>query len=277
MINTIQNIDCLIGMQNIPDKSIDMVFCDLPYGTTKCKWDIVLPFDKLWSHYERVIKDNGAIILTASQPFTSICVMSNMKLFKYSLVYQKTTPTGHLNSKKMPLRAHEDVLVFYKKLPTYNPQKTFGHERKVSSSKSRSLSIERNNKKDKVYNNEISDKVPNYDSIERYPLSVLKFSTDKQKSTLHPTQKPISLVEYFINTYSNEGDLILDNCMGSGTTAIACINTNRNYIGFEKEEKYFNIIQERIKNHLQGKQYPFETKNIPDESTKSQQDLFDLL
>ncbi len=148
----------------------------------------------------------------------------------------------------MPLRCHEDILIFYKKLPIYNPQKTKNHKRKVSSAISRGKSIARNNKKDKVYQNEIIEKVPNYDSTERYPLSILKFSTDKQKSTLHPTQKPVALMEYLIKTYTNENEMVLDFTMGSGTTGVACKNLNRNFIGIEKDEKYFNIAKRRINN-----------------------------
>lgn len=242
--------DCLELMQTIEDGSIDAIITDPPYGTTACKWDSVIPFEPMWEQLNRIIKPNGAIVLTSSQPFTSALVMSNAKLFKYSLVYEKTTPTGHLNAKKMPLRCHEDILVFYKKSPTYNPQKTFGHQRKTSSAKSRAKCIERNNKKDKVYQNEILDKVKSYSSTERYPRSVLKFSTDKQKSTLHPTQKPEALMRYLINTYTNEGETVLDFTMGSGTTGVAAKQTNRKFIGIEKEEKYFNIAQQRINSIL---------------------------
>ncbi len=240
--------DCLEKMKDIADKSVDMVLTDPPYGTTACKWDSIIPLEPMWKQLKRIIKYNGAIIFTACHPFTSLLVMSNQKMFRYSLVYQKTTPTGHLNAKKMPLRCHEDILIFYKKLPTYNPQKTKNHKRKVSSAISRRKSIIRNNKKDKVYQNEIIEKVPDYDSTERYPLSILKFSTDKQKSTLHPTQKPVALMEYLIKTYTNKNETVLDFAMGSGTTGVACKNLNRKFIGIEKDEKYFNITKERINN-----------------------------
>ncbi len=241
-INKIYNQDCLEGMKYIKNKSIDMILCDLPYGTTKNKWDIIIPFQPLWEQYERIIKDNGAIVLTCSQPFTSMLLMSNQKLFRYSLVWEKTTPTGHLNAKKMFLRIHEDILVFYKSLPIYNPQKTTGHKRKVSKAEHKINCVETTN-----YG---KHGLTTYDSTERYPTSILKFATDKQKSALHPTQKPIALFEYLIKTYTNENDLILDNCIGSGTTAIAAINTNRNYIGFENDKDYYDIANKRIQERL---------------------------
>jgi site-specific DNA-methyltransferase (adenine-specific) len=230
--------DCLDIMNNIDDESIDMIFADLPYNITKNKWDIIIDPIKLWKQYERIIKSNGIIILTASQPFTSLMVNSNLKLFKYSLVWQKTTPTGHLNAKKMPMRIHEDILIFYKNPPTYNPQKTTGHIRKVSTANHK-----RNSKKTTNYN---EHGLTGYDSTERYPTSILTFATDKQKSSLHPTQKPVSLLEYLIKTYTNEGDIVLDNVAGSGTTGVACDNLNRQFILIEKELEYVEIIKNRI-------------------------------
>lgn len=240
--------DCLKVMDELIEEGVlvDAIITDPPYGTTTCKWDSVIPFDEMWLRLNKLIKPNGAIVFTACNPFTSALIMSNPKEFRYTLVYEKTTPTGHLNAKKMPLRCHEDIIIFYKKLPTYNPQKTKGHIRKVSSAKSRGKSIDRNNLKDKVYNNEIKEKVTDYDSTERFPRSVLKFTTDKQKSTLHPTQKPVALMEYLIKTYTNENDLVLDFTMGSGTTGVACKNLNRSFVGIEMDEKYFNIAKERI-------------------------------
>lgn len=232
--------DCLDVMNNIDDESINMIFADLPYNITKNKWDIIIDPIKLWKQYERIIKPNGIIILTASQPFTSLMVNSNLKLFKYSLVWQKTTPTGHLNAKKMPMRIHEDILIFYKNHPTYNPQKTTGHIRKVSTANHK-----RNSKKTTNYN---EHGLTGYDSTERYPTSVLTFATDKQKSSLHPTQKPVRLLEYLIKTYTNDGDLVLDNVAGSGTTGLACDNLNRQFILIEKELKYIEIIKNRINN-----------------------------
>ena len=240
-LNKIYNEDCIKenGMCLIEDKSIDMILCDLPYGTTaRNKWDCIITFEHLWDQYERIIKDNGAIVLTAQTPFDKVLGCSNLKMLRYEWIWEKTSATGHLNAKKMPMKAHENILVFYKKLPTYNPQKTFGHERKVSKAEHKVNCVMTSN-----YN---EHGLTTYDSTERYPRSVLKFPTDKQKEALHPTQKPVALFEYLIRTYTNEGNLVLDNCMGSGTTAIACINTNRNYIGFETEQRYIKIANTRI-------------------------------
>lgn len=231
-------------MNNIPDKSIDMVLCDLPYGTTQCKWDIIIPFVPLWEQYNRIIKDNGAVVLFGIQPFTSILVCSNLKMFKYEWIYEKTQPSGHLNAKRMPMRYHENVLVFYKKQPTYNPIKTFGHKRKVS----KGQIVKKSDVGNGCYG--AQEKGANYDSTERYPKSVQIFSNGlmKQKS-IHPTQKPVALLEYLIKTYTNENDLVLDNCFGSCSTGIACLNTNRNFIGIEKDEIYFNIGKKRMEEH----------------------------
>jgi len=239
-LNKIYLGNCLEIMKDINDKSVDLILCDLPYGTTQCKWDTVIPFDELWIHYERIIKDFGIIVLTASQPFTSNLVMSNPKMFKYELIWEKEQGTGQLNAKKMPLKKHESILIFSKgKLGhiTYNPQMTEGK------SYNRNDIGKVNNVKEKVYGASNGYKANNITT--RYPTSIIKFNMVKQKGQ-HPTQKPLDMFEWLINTYSNENDLILDNCIGSGTTAIACINTNRNYIGIEKEEKYFNIANERI-------------------------------
>ncbi len=248
-INKIYNEDCLIGMNRIPDKSIDMILCDLPYGTTKNKWDSIIPLDELWKQYERIIKDNGAIVLTAQTPFDKVLGVSNLKLLRYEWIWEKTTATGHLNAKKMPMKAHENILVFgkddhkhllvfYKKLPVYNAEKTTGHKRKVATAHHK-----RNSKKSTNYN---EYGFSGYDSTERYPRSVITFPSDKQKSSLHPTQKPVDLFRYLIRTYSNEGDLILDNCIGSGTTAVACMAEKRNFLGFEKEFEYFEVANNRI-------------------------------
>jgi DNA modification methylase len=243
---TLYNADCFDIMPTIADKSIDAIICDLPYGTTNCAWDSILDLDKLWEQYTRIIKDNGVIVLFAQTPFDKVLGCSNLKWLKYEWIWEKTQATGHLNAKKMPMKAHENVLVFYKNPPVYNYQKTEGHERKVSKAEHKI-----NCKESDVYNK--GQKLVTYDSTERYPRSVLKFASDKQKSKLHPTQKPLALMEYFVKTYSNEGDLILDNTAGSGTTGIACINTDRKYILIEKEQKYFDIINERIANHTTEK------------------------
>lgn len=236
MKNQVIHGDCLIEMKKIPDKSIDMILCDLPYGTTACKWDTIIPFEPLWEQYKRVIKDNGAIVLTASQPFTSALVMSNPKMFKYELVWVKTRPSGFLNAKKMPLRNHENIIVFYKKPPVYNPQFTKGKPYyKKAVSNSQTLNYGSYDSTGIIWNN----------PGRRHPTSVLTIANDNHKS-LHPTQKPVALFEYLIKTYTNEGDTVLDNAAGSGTTGIACINTNRNYILIEKEKEYIDIINNRL-------------------------------
>ena len=231
-LNKIYFEDCLKGMKKIDDKSIDIILCDLPYGvTSRNKLDSIIPFDKLWEQYERIIKDNGAIILTSIQPFTSITVCSNLKLFKYEWIWKKQQETGFLNSKKQPLRNHESILVFYKSQPTYNPQFTQGKPYTCKSGKASTN-----------YNEQIS--VVTENNGKRYPLTILDFPYDKNK--LHPTQKPLALFEYLIKTYTKENELILDNCVGSGTTCLAAKNLNRNFIGFENNKKYFDIACNRI-------------------------------
>lgn len=228
--------DCMKAMNDIQNKSIDMVCCDMPYGTTQCKWDVEFSLAHMWKHYERVVKDNGAIVLFAQTPFDKVLGCSNLKDLRYEIIWEKTSATGHLNAKKMPMKAHENILIFYKKLPTYNPQKTMGHTRKTS-------------KTGKTYSSDCygdESAKPFYDSTERYPRSVQVFATDKQKSKLHPTQKPLALIEWLIKTYSNEGDRVLDNCMGSGTTGEACKNLSRNFVGIELDKEYFKIAQSRI-------------------------------
>jgi site-specific DNA-methyltransferase (adenine-specific) len=230
--------DCLELMPKyIEDKSINMIFCDLPYGTTQNKWDSVIPLDKLWSEYERVIKDNGAIVLTAAQPFTSALVMSNPKMFKYEWIWQKTKCSGHLNAKKMPLRQHESVLIFYKKLPTYNPQGLIDGEFN-NSRPAQGSGIVKNYGKER-YTKQISKKG-------NYPKTIQEFANPSGAGHLHPTQKPLSLIEYMIKTYTNEDDLILDNTCGSGTTGLGAKNLGRNYIMMEQDPKYFEIAKARV-------------------------------
>ncbi|WP_109439988.1 DNA-methyltransferase [Acinetobacter haemolyticus] len=227
--------DCLERMKEIETGTVDMILCDLPYGTTCCSWDAVIPFEPLWEQYERVIKENGAIVLFAAQPFTAVLAASNLDMFRYEWIYEKPNATGFFNAHFQPLRAHENILVFYKAKPTFNPIKTFGHERKTA--KRKDIGSEH-------YGKQVNIKA--YDSTERYPRSVQLFSSDKQKSNFHPTQKPVALCEYLIRTYTNEGETVLDTTMGSGTTGVACVNTGRSFIGIEQEKKYFDIAQERI-------------------------------
>ena len=238
--------DCLQEMQNIPDKSVDAIICDLPYGTTQNKWDSVIPLDKLWSEYKRVIKDNGAIVLFSAQPFTSTLIHSNIDWFKYDLVWHKRTPSGVLNAKKMPLRTHETILLFYKKLPTYNPIKTVAkHKCGVKSHKVDST------------NYRTTEKMVEYkDKDMRYPTSVVDITgvvNNSKEKVKHPTQKPIKLMEWLIKTYTNKGDTILDNTMGSGSTMVACVSTNRKGIGIEMDENYFNIAKKRVEEKKEEK------------------------
>jgi len=244
MINKIIQGDCLQVMKDIPDKSLDMICCDLPYGVTRNKWDSVIPFVPLWTQYERIIKDNGAIVLFGQDKFTAKVMLSNEKLHRYNIIWEKTSPTGFLNAKRMPLRSHEDIMVFYKKLPIYNPQKTIRHKRKVSTAKHKRNSLKTTNygKHD----------LKTYDSTERYPKSVWKFKTDKQKKALHPTQKPVGLIVELILTYTNKGAIVLDNCIGSGTTACACVITERDFIGIETEKKNIDVANKRVRDAIEN-------------------------
>lgn len=229
------NGDCLEIMKNIPDKSIDLILCDLPYGTTKNKWDSIIPLDKLWIQYERIIKDNSAILLFAQVPFAQQLGASNLKLLKYEWIWKKENGTGFLNSKKMPLKAHENILVFYKNLPTYNPQMRTGFKPYVCKQGSGSLSWNYNEKQGGYITE---------NNGERYPIDVVEFKRDKEK--FHSTQKPVKLLEYLIKTYTNEKEIVLDNCMGSGSTGVACKNLNRDFIGIEIDKHYFEIAKKRI-------------------------------
>lgn len=232
--------DCLRRMKHITDKSIDMILCDLPYGTTNCKWDSIIPLEPLWEEYKRIIKDNGAIVLFAQTPFDKVLGGSNLEMLRYEWIWEKTQATGHFNAKKMPMKAHENILVFYKKLPVYNPQITEGHSPVHSYTKYISTQ-----NKSEIYQ-KASKEVSGGGETSRYPRSVLTFASDKQTSHLHPTQKPLALCEYLIKTYSNEGDIVLDNAMGSGTTGVAALNLNRRFIGIELEERYFITAKRRI-------------------------------
>ena len=236
---TIKQGDCLELMKDIPDGSVDMILCDLPYGTTRNKWDSIIPLEELWSQYERIIKDNGCIALFAQTPFDKVLGASNLKLLKYEWIWQKNKATGFLNAKKMPLKEHENILVFYKKLPIYNPQGLIKKEKPTVNKGNRGKKKEGAGGTN--YGKATKDSLQEY---ENYPKDILNFSVVMTPS--HPTQKPVALLEYLIKTYTNEGEIVLDNCMGSGSTGVACKNTNRNFIGFELDEKYFNIAKERL-------------------------------
>ena len=245
-MNKIIQGDCLEVMKDIRDKSIDMILCDLPYGTTALKWDSIIPLEPLWEQYRRVIKENGAIVLTASQPFTSALVISNPKMFKYEWIWEKSMPTGLATSSFMPMKYHENILVFVK-----NGKPIFNHQLAERSdagkvraktpiqSKSHSNHISLGKQEPKQYNkNKVLPKtILNFPSVSNAPKG----------NKLHPTQKPVALFEYLIKTYTNEGELVLDNCIGSGTTAVACKNLNRNFIGIELEEKYVKIAEDRLR------------------------------
>lgn len=228
--------DCLEIMPTLPDKSVDMILCDLPYGTTACKWDTVIPFEPLWTQYKRLIKDRGAIVLTASQPFTSALVMSNPKMFRYEWIWDKVNKyTGFMNAKIRPLKKHENILIFTAGRNTYNPQKKKVTPYKSRRSKTKDSDTQGTNAVD--YGRMVSEKNPD---------SILQFEGNITNGCLHPTQKPVALFEYLIRTYTNEGDTVMDNCAGSGTTGVACINAGRDFILIEKDAGYFAIIEKRI-------------------------------
>ena len=234
------NGDCLELMKNIPDKSVDMILCDLPYGTTACKWDTVIPFEPLWEQYNRIIKDNGAIVLFGSEPFSSALRMSNIKNFKYDWIWNKKLAGNGILAKKQPLKIHEIVSVFNSGI--YIPQMTKGRYRKKMTGGIKESEITGGNSVVDEYSNDLY-----------YPKTILEYGIgNMRKGRLHPTQKPVALLEYLIKTYTNEGNVVLDNCMGSGSTGVACVNTNRNFIGIELDKDYFNIAKERIGNAKGG-------------------------
>ena len=244
-LDTIYNEDCLQGMQRIPDGSIDAVICDLPYGTTRNQWDNVIPLDKLWAEYRRIIKERGAIVLFSQQPFTSELVMSNPQMFKYEWIWEKENGTGFLNANYCPMKIHENVLVFSKsaacfvKSPTdamiYNPQ--IRQDFEPYKCKRGRMST--------CYDHEHSKETITVNNGDRYPIDIIQYNKDR--NTFHLTQKPVDLLRYLVLTYTNEGDTVLDNCMGSGTTAIACIKERRHFIGFELNKEYFDKAMRRIK------------------------------
>lgn len=245
MIPVLHLGDCLEVMKQIPDGSVDMILCDLPYGTTACKWDSVIPFEPLWAHYRRVAKPNAAIVLTASQPFTSALVMSNARDFAYTWAWLKGRPTGFANAKKQPLRCIEDVVVFYGMPPTYNPQGLVRVDKVVRNSKSAGGETMRSDVLESSGKGSLRTGGKEYlQEFTNYPRQVLEIASEG--NTVHPTQKFVALMEYLIRTYTNEGDPVLDNCMGSGTTGVACVNTGRRFIGIEQDPKYFLIAAQRI-------------------------------
>lgn len=237
-INKIIHGDGIDELKNIENNSIQLILADHPYGTTKNKWDIRLDLSLLWPEYWRILKPNGCIALWSQQPYTTLLIASQSDLFRYEWIIEKTNATGHLNANKMPMKSHETILIFYKQLPVFNPQKTTGHIRKIST-----VEHKRNSKKTTNYG---EYKNTGYDSTDRFPRDVLKFKWDKQKSKINPTQKPVATNEYFINTYSNEGDIILDNTCGSGSTGYAAKLTNRNFILIDSDIKMIEESHNRI-------------------------------
>ena len=239
----LMNADCFDILPHIEDKSIDAIICDLPYGTTHCKWDSILDLNKLWEQYKRIIKENGVVILFAQTPFDKVLGCSNLEWLKYEWIWEKPQATGYFNAKKMPMKAHENILVFYNKTPKFNPQKTEGHKPVNTYTKKAEVC-----NKTEVYG-KVKQDISGGGETDRYPRSVQIFSSDKQKTkldgTIHPTQKPVALLEMLIKSYTDEGDMVLDNTMGSGTTNLACVKLNRKSIGIEKEKQYYDIAVRR--------------------------------
>ena len=239
-LNVVYNEDCLEGMNRIEDKSVDMILCDLPYGTTACKWDTIIPFEPLWKQYERIIKDNGAIILFGQGIFFAELICSNKKLFKYDLVWDKKLVTGFLNANRLPLRVHENIAIFYKKLPVYNPQFTEGKPLHESSRKE----DERNQNYGKFKRTPAKK-----GNTKKYPRSIVSFQKPSSSKQVHRTEKSLELLEWLVKTYTMEGDLVLDNVMGSGTCGLAAIKNNRRFIGIELNKDYYNLTIKRLQNY----------------------------
>jgi len=250
-VDTIYFEDCLLGMEKIKTGSIDMILCDLPYGTTHNKLDIKIPFDKLWVHYDRIIKDTGVIALFADGFFLAETMMSNPKLWRYNLVWDKVLKTGFLNANRMPLRRHEEICIFYKNLPTFNPQFSEGEPLHGKGKAYKNKELTNNN-----YGNFLATEDTRKGSTQKYPTSILQFPKAHPSVAKHRTEKPVELLKYLILTYTNDNDVVLDNAIGSGSTAIACIQTNRRFIGFEIDKQYFDISAKRIeeeKCHMKNK------------------------
>ena len=236
--------DCLQMMQDIPDGSIDMILCDPPYGTTSINaWDSIIPFDDMWTHYKRIIKDNGCIAIFSQMPYSASLVLSNIRMFRYEWIWKKSLAQGFLNANRMPLRAHENILIFYKRLPVYNPQKTKGQPYNKGIRRANSTSNYGDHGEVRPIN----------ETGERCPVDVITFSNANHKDQKHPTQKPVPLLEYLVKTYTNEGDTVLDNCMGSGSTGVACMNTGRRFIGMEIDPQYFAVAEKRIGEALKNR------------------------
>jgi site-specific DNA-methyltransferase (adenine-specific) len=244
MVNNVQLFkgDCLEVMKGIDDKSIDMILCDLPYGTTKCKWDVIIPFESLWEQYNRIIKDRGIVVLFGSEPFTSALRMSNVKNYRYDLKWEKDQGSDFLNAKLKPLKNYEDIAIFYKKRPKYNPQMREGFKEWTKKDTGKTIIEHLGRTVEPREKHSVGNK--------RYPLSILKFN--RVRNGLHPCQKPVDLLEWLIKSYTDENDLALDNCMGVGSVGEACINTNRKFIGIELDDNYFEIAKKRIEEHGNG-------------------------
>ncbi len=238
------NEDCFDAMKEIPDGVIDMILCDLPYGTTACKWDIIIPFEPLWKEYKRITKPNAAIVLTASQPFTSNLIMSQIENFKYEWIWEKDKPSNFALANKMPMKYHENICIFYYKQPTYNKQPQLREGR--GKERYKYIVDNSNQSSDHLI---LTNNAKFYDPDNKNPSSIQYFNTGRRQNGIHPTQKPVALFEYLIKTYTNENELVLDNATGSGTTAIAAINTNRKWVCIEKEKEYYDKAIERIENH----------------------------
>lgn len=256
-LDYIDNVDCLEGMKEIPDGSVDMVLCDLPYGETKNKWDTPISLPALWAQYKRIVKPNGAILLHADGMFMARLMLSEPKMWRYNLVWDKVLTTGFLNAKRMPLRQTEEICVFYRKLPVYHPQMKLG---KPNHSVGKAVGKTMKESSDSNHNYGEHVVIDNRAMLgnQKYPTSLLRFAKPHSAKVSHPTEKPVELSEWLIKTYSNPGDVVLDNCIGSGTTAVACVNTGRHYIGFETEKAYCETAQKRVADAVEKKRSLFD-------------------